>query len=96
MILNLARNGLEAMSREALDYWHQTGPNEIVLYVKDEGHGLDPSIVDKIGPVCHYQRKGHRFGLAVYYSIAARHHATIDFETSPQGTTFYVRFPLLL
>lgn len=96
MILNLARNGLEAMSPGGtLTIGTKTGPNEIVLYVKDEGHGLDPSIVDKIGtPFVTTKEKGTGLGLAVCYSIAARHHATIDFETSPQGTTFYVRFPL--
>ena len=95
MILNLARNGLEAMSPGGtLTIGTQTGPKEIVLYVRDEGHGLDPSIVDKIGtPFLTTKEKGTGLGLAVCYSIAARHHATIDFETSPCGTTFYVRFP---
>lgn len=96
MILNLARNGLEAMSPGGtLTIGTRTGPDEIVLYVKDEGHGLDPNIIDKIGtPFVTTKEKGTGLGLAVCYSIAARHNATIDFETSPHGTTFYVRFPL--
>jgi len=31
--------------------------------------------------------------LAVCYSIAARHNASIDFKTGPSGTSFFVRFP---
>ena len=33
-------------------------------------------------------------GLAVCYSIAARHGAEIEFKTSPKGTTFYVKFDI--
>ncbi|MEG3071472.1 MAG: hypothetical protein RQM92_12165 [Candidatus Syntrophopropionicum ammoniitolerans] len=35
---------------------------------------------------------GTGLGLSVCYSIAARHKAAIDFETSSTGTTFFVRF----
>jgi len=34
------------------------------------------------------------YGLLFNHSIAARHNARIDFETGPEGTTFYVRFSL--
>lgn len=68
--------------------------DEIVLYIQDEGHGLDPIIQDKIGsPFQTTKDKGTGLGLPVCYSIAARHHATIDFKTGPAGTSFFVRFP---
>ncbi len=95
LVLNLARNGLEAMSPGGtLTIGTRTEPEEIVLYVQDEGPGLDPSIIDRIGtPFLTTKEKGTGLGLAVCYSIAARHNASIDFETGPSGTTFYVRFP---
>ena len=40
------------------------------------------------------REKGTGLGLAVCYSIAARHQAKIDYETSSQGTTFNIRFPI--
>lgn len=36
---------------------------------------------------------GTGLGLAVCYSIAARHHARLDYDTGPEGTIFYLRFP---
>jgi len=35
---------------------------------------------------------GTGLGLAVCYKIAARHNAVIDIQTSPAGTTFFIRF----
>jgi signal transduction histidine kinase len=68
--------------------------NEIVLFVKDEGTGVDPKIQDKIGtPFLTTKIKGTGLGLAVCYSIAARHQAKLEYETNSNGTTFKLRFP---
>ena len=95
VIFNLARNGMEAMvSGGTLTIGTTVEKGEIVLYVKDEGPGLKPEIIDKIGtPFFTTKEKGTGLGLAVCYSIAARHNARLEFETSPQGTTFKMRFP---
>lgn len=95
LILNMARNGLEAMQpRGILTIGTAIEDNKIVLFIKDQGHGLDPKLIDKLGtPFLTTKDKGTGLGLAVCYSIAARHNARIDFETGPEGTTFYVRFP---
>lgn len=95
LILNMARNGLEAMQpRGILTIGTAIEGNNIVLFIKDQGHGLDPALIDKLGtPFLTTKDKGTGLGLAVCYSIAARHNARIDFETGPEGTTFYVRFP---
>ncbi|MEW6662467.1 MAG: ATP-binding protein [Bacillota bacterium] len=37
---------------------------------------------------------GTGLGLAVCYSIAARHKAAVKIDTSPTGTTVFVRFKL--
>jgi C4-dicarboxylate-specific signal transduction histidine kinase len=50
MILNMARNGLEAMSPDgALTIGTLSEDNEIVLFIKDQGNGLDPNLIAKIG-----------------------------------------------
>ncbi len=96
LILNLARNGLEAMSasgRLTLNTFMDGG--EVVLAVQDQGPGIEPGLVDKITrPFVTNKEQGTGLGLAVCDSIAAQHNATMTFETSPAGTTFYVRFPL--
>ncbi len=96
MILNMTRNGLEAMLPGGkLTIGTTTEGNEIILFIKDEGSGLDTTIIDKLGtPFVTTKDKGTGLGLAVCYSIAARHNARIDFETGVEGTTFKVCFPM--
>lgn len=94
LILNLARNGLEAMSPGGvLTFRTYTDGGEVVLAVCDRGPGIDPELLEKIGtPFFTTKDEGTGLGLAVCYSIAARHKAVIEIETSPAGTTFLVRF----
>ena len=66
---------------------------EVVLAVQDEGGGIGSEMLDKLGtPFFTTKEYGTGLGLAVCYSIAARHNAWIEVDTGPGGTTFYVRF----
>ncbi|MFX4263222.1 PocR ligand-binding domain-containing protein [Pelotomaculum propionicicum] len=94
LILNLARNGLEAMSPGGLltlkTFFES---DEVVLAVVDQGGGIEPAVLEKIGtPFYTTKDNGTGLGLAVCYSIAARHKASITVDTGPAGTTFSVRF----
>ncbi|HBC94383.1 MAG TPA: hypothetical protein DCZ10_16160 [Pelotomaculum sp.] len=95
VILNLVRNGLEAMSPGGcLTIRTFTEDNEVVLSVQDQGTGIRPDIIEKIGnPFFTTKEQGTGLGLAVCYSIAARHGATIKIETGPGGSIFFFRFP---
>lgn len=95
VILNMARNGLEAMEYGGtLTIGTKTDGSEVVLFIKDQGSGVAPELIDKIGtPFITSKETGTGLGLAVCFSIAVRHEAKIDFETSARGTTFYMRFP---
>ncbi|WP_407313504.1 PAS domain S-box protein [Desulfosporosinus sp. SB140] len=94
LILNLVRNGLEAMTdggkltiRTFMD-----GP-EVVLAVGDEGSGIKIEDLEKMGtPFFTTKENGTGLGLATCFSICARQNAVIQIDTSPQGTTFFVRF----
>lgn len=94
LILNLARNGLEAMAPGAtLTIRTFTEGKGVVMAVEDQGSGINPDAHDKIGtPFFTTKENGTGLGLAVCYSIAARHNAILKFETSSSGTTFFVRF----
>lgn len=97
LILNLVRNGLEAMTPGAtLTLKTFLEGDEVVFSVQDKGKGMEPGVLEKIGtPFFTTKDNGTGLGLAVCFSIAARHNAIIKVETDPAGTTFYVKFKLL-
>ena len=94
LVLNLARNGLEAMPQGGkLTIKICTEGDDVVLAVRDRGDGIKPENRAKIGtPFYTTKENGTGLGLAVCYSIANRHNAVIDVETGSTGTTFYIRF----
>lgn len=94
LLLNLVRNGLEAMSSKGKIHIHTyLEENEVVLVVRDEGGGIEPPALDKVGmPFYSTKRDGIGLGLAKCYNIAFRHNASVNIETGAGGTTFYVRF----
>ncbi len=95
LVLNLVRNGLEAMGPGG-NLTIRTFPDggDVVLAVRDEGNGIDAGVMEKLGTpfVTTKDINVTGLGLAVCYSIAARHNAVIEVDTGPAGTTFYVRF----
>jgi PAS domain S-box-containing protein len=94
IILNLTRNGLEAMQPESCMFLttYKDG-DEVVLAVHDEGKGIEPGVLEMLGtPFFTTKDNGTGLGLAVCYSIASRHNAKINIKTGPGGTTFFVRF----
>lgn len=94
LVLNLARNGLEAMSAgSALTIKTFQDESEVILAIQDEGHGIPPEVIDKLWtPFFTTKETGTGLGLAICYSIANRHKAIITFDTGVNGTTFFVRF----
>lgn len=94
LFLNLALNGLEAMdSGGTLTISTYYKEDVVVLEVKDNGNGIKPEILERIGtPFFTTKENGTGLGLAVCYSIADRHNATIKVQTGKEGTTFTVCF----
>ncbi|HWP97818.1 MAG TPA: PAS domain-containing protein [Syntrophomonadaceae bacterium] len=98
LILNLVRNGLEAMSAGGiLSISSTVQRGEVILSIKDQGTGIPSDLLDKIGtPFVTTKENGTGLGLAVCYSIAARHEARVKIDTSSKGTTFNIYFPIVL
>jgi len=94
LILNLVRNGMEAMSGSGtLTIRTSMDGEEVVLAVQDEGGGIKAENLEKVGtPFFTTKENGTGLGLATCYSITARHNAKIDIDTGLSGTTFIVRF----
>ncbi len=94
IIYNLLRNALEATPAGGIITIRTFSEDvAVVLAVQDQGPGIDPEILDKLGtPFFTTKDYGTGLGLAVCYSIANRHNASIKIETGPAGSIFYVRF----
>ena len=94
MILNLVRNGFEAMNGGGvlkIKTYMENG--HTVLAVADTGQGIPKYLLNKLGkPFLTTKEGGTGLGLPVCYRVAERHGANIDINTSPQGTTFSIHF----
>lgn len=94
LILNLARNGLEAMTKGGtltISTYQEKG--NVILKVSDQGTGIDPEVLKNLGmPFITTKENGTGLGLAVCYSIVERHKARMHVESGPEGTSFYICF----
>jgi len=94
LIRNLVNNGLEAMPKGGevtISTYQQNG--NIVIAVQDEGKGIPSDFIPKLGtPFFTTKENGIGLGLAVCYSIVARHRASLDIITSKKGTNVLVKF----
>ncbi|HML88183.1 MAG TPA: ATP-binding protein [Methylomusa anaerophila] len=97
LILNLVRNGLEAMDDTGYSLTLRTyADNDAVVFtVRDQGKGIPQNVLANLGrPFFTTKQNGTGLGLATCYRIANRHQAKIEVDTSSRGTTFIVRFKI--
>jgi two-component system, sporulation sensor kinase E len=96
LILNIALNGLDAMSSNGkLTIRTYTEKQSVILEIKDQGQGISPDVLQKLGtPFFTTKETGTGLGLAICYSVAKRHHAEIDITTGDEGTIFSILFQL--
>lgn len=98
LILNLTQNAREAMIEGGKIIISTCLINEnVVLAIKDTGKGIPPEILEKLGtPFLTTKENGTGLGLAVCYRIAERNNAKIEVETDATGTTFSVKFNIMM
>jgi two-component system, sporulation sensor kinase E len=94
LVLNLVRNGIEAMSKHGeLTIKTRRKRDRVVLTIKDRGMGIPPEVLKKLGtPFLTTKEKGTGLGLPICYRIAESHNAKIEIKTGKKGTTFMVSF----
>ncbi|TDL65199.1 PAS domain S-box protein [Rhodococcus qingshengii] len=97
LILNIALNGLDAMTSNGnLTIKTYKDKETVVLQIRDEGQGISPEVLSKLGtPFFTTKETGTGLGLAICYSVAKRHDAQIEIETGDEGTTFSARFQVI-
>lgn len=92
LLLNLVRNGIEAMaSGGKLQISTYLENNNVVLSVSDQGPGIPSHILENLGtPFLTSKETGTGLGLPICYQIVRKHNATIKVNTSHAGTIFFV------
>ena len=96
LVLNLTRNGLEAMKEEGcLTIKSYVECGKVVLAIEDEGCGISLDNISKVGtPFFTTKDTGTGLGLATCYKIAESHNAKIKIDSSSRGTTLLIYFPI--
>lgn len=96
-ILNLVRNGLEAIKyKGVVSITTYMDDENIILEIEDDGDGIDKDVLGKLGtPFVTTKDSGTGIGIPICYRIAEHHNAKLDIETSSAGTTFTIKFKLL-
>jgi len=95
LILNMIRNGLDAMPAGGLIHiTTEKDGQRVLLSIKDHGLGIPPENKEKLGtPFFTTKDNGTGLGLAVCYRIVQRHAATLTVESElGKGTVFTVGF----
>jgi C4-dicarboxylate-specific signal transduction histidine kinase len=103
VLLNLIRNGIEAMSavadrRRILRLSAQPNEmSEVLIAVEDSGTGLAPATVDRVfDPLFTTKPNGMGMGLAICRSIVEAHRGRLWASPNlPHGTTFQFTVPLI-
>lgn len=97
VLLNLARNGMEAMEEKGkltIQTRFRESDNMVELIVRDTGVGMSESR-RLFEPFFTTKAKGTGLGLALCLSIVERHGGKIDVESEEgKGTTFIISLPL--
>nr|WP_260440176.1 HAMP domain-containing sensor histidine kinase [Cohnella lubricantis] len=95
LVLNLARNGMEAMDdKGVLRIETHNLPDRIELRVTDNGVGIPPEKLERLfEPFYTTKTNGTGLGLALCLSIMERHNGKIHVVSKiGEGTTFIVTF----
>lgn len=94
LILNLVRNGLEAIEPGKKVYIRTyVQKSKVVLAIQDEGKGIPTHIYANLGmPFNTSKENGTGLGLPICYRIVERQEAVMDVHTGPDGTEFIISF----
>lgn len=94
LVLNMVRNGVEAMPKGGeLTLGTKVENNEVILFISDQGTGIDEAVLEKLGtPFFTTKANGTGLGLSICYQIVNRHNANIKINSSRAGTTFMIHF----
>lgn len=98
--LNFISNSIEAMEQGGLleiSARHHRGANEILITIRDTGHGISSDIKDKVfEPFFTTKDYGTGLGLSIAYQTIRSHLGRVSIESEPgKGTSVEIRLPVV-
>jgi signal transduction histidine kinase len=96
VVMNLIKNGLESASGPVsiMVSAYVDASSGLTVAVEDTGSGIPDDVVQTLfQPFETTKPRGTGLGLSICLSAAKDHGGTIEWRTSPEGTTFYLRIP---
>ncbi|MFY4776394.1 ATP-binding protein [Metabacillus sp. RGM 3146] len=97
VFLNLIKNGIEAIEKNGvITIGLRFEENNAVIELQDNGTGIESELMEMLGePFYSTKDKGTGLGLAVCFTIIARHKGTIHFDSEKgKGTKVTIVLPL--
>jgi signal transduction histidine kinase len=94
--INLVKNSIEALREQGnIHIWAYRQSTDIVIHIRDNGEGIDPDVLDKLGkPYMTTKSKGTGLGLMVTFRIIELMQGKLEFKSRKgEGTEAIVRFP---
>ncbi|MCG8481601.1 MAG: response regulator [Spirochaetales bacterium] len=97
-LFNVLINAVDAMDVGGIVHMELRKPENksgIIITVRDEGHGMDPRLVDKVlQPYFSTKEQGIGMGLTVTLSIVEAHGGRLEMDTEPGfGTSVHMYVP---
>jgi signal transduction histidine kinase len=96
VLINIVKNSIEAMENGGninISTGFSTVSNKVVLTVEDNGSGIPPSVLKRLGePFITTKERGTGLGLASCFSIIMNHGGTIEVDSDVgRGTIFTIK-----
>ncbi len=100
VFMNLLANATDAIGGRPGNIWVATGVQNqsVTIRICDDGPGMPPEVCARVFEPFFTTKpigKGTGLGLSVSYGIVARHHGTLDVDSTPgAGATFTITLPV--
>ena len=96
-LISNAKDALENVEKPAITIELSKNKDGVLTTIQDNGHGMEKEVQVKVFDAFFTTKpigKGTGIGLSLSHSIIQEHSGTINFESNPQGTSFFVQLPL--
>ncbi|MGF7047046.1 signal transduction histidine kinase [Paenibacillus sp. DS2015] len=94
--INMMKNSIESLNDSGeIRVWAYEAENEVVIHIKDNGEGMDPMELSRLGePYFSNKTKGTGLGLMVSYRIVEVMNGSMTFTSEKGvGTEAVIKFP---